>query len=222
MQARSVRDLQIALPDLALGELDPVSAPWFGDLAGARVKSGDGDGMRLDGTRLNRSRLEGIDLHAGVWRDVAVTECLFDRVDLSGARLLGLTLKRCHFIGCKLSAAHFAESTLDHVIFEDCRLDRTIFDDVHTTGPVAFVGSVLVGAVLRDCRIRHAVLAGCQLRQVAFSSCDLRGTDLRGNRLAGLSGISSLRGVVIEAAQQSELAEALKRELEMTVRGPAS
>lgn len=222
MQARSIRELHIELPDLDLGELDPVSAPWLGDLVGAHVKTGDGDGMQLTGTRLERSRLEGVDLSAAVWQDVGATGCLFERVDLSAARLTGLVLDRCHFLGCRLSSAHIAESTFSHVIFEDCRLDHATFDDVHTAGPTAFIGSVLVGALLRDCRIRGAALVGCQLRQVALSSCDLRGTDVRGNRLAGLSGISSLRGVVIEAAQQSDLADAVKRELEMVVRGPAS
>ena len=219
---RSIRELRIVLPGSDSGGLDPVSAPWSGDLDRAHVKSGDGGGMRLFGATLRSCHLDGIDLAGAAWEDVTATDCLFERVDLSGARLTGLTVQRCHFLGCRLTSAHLAESTLDNVIFEDCRLDLVTLDGVDTTGPTAFVGCVLVDAVIRDSAIRGAAFAGCRLRQVAFTSCDLRGTDMRGNRIADISGISSLRGIVIEPAQQNDLMLALRRELEITVRGPGA
>jgi uncharacterized protein YjbI with pentapeptide repeats len=222
VQTREVRELRIDLPEFGSGGLEPVSAPWSGDLDRAHVKSGDGAGMRLHGAALRSCHLDGIDLAGVVWEDVTLVDCLIERVDLSGAELTGLTFERCHLLGCRLTYAHLTESRLDHVIFEDCRLDQVRFDEVDTNGPTAFVGSVLVDATLRDCAIRDAAFAGCRLRQVTFTACDLRGTDVRGNRLADISGISSFRGVVIEAAQQNDLIQALKRELQIGVRGPAS
>jgi uncharacterized protein YjbI with pentapeptide repeats len=150
---------------------------------------------------------------------VRAAGCVFERVDLSAARLTGLKLERCHFIGCKLTWARLAESTLDNVLFEDCRLDGATFDDVATDGPTAFTGCVLVNSVIRDCRLGRATIAGCRLREVLFDGCDLRGADLRGNRLADISGIASLRGVIIEPAQLPDLTDAVMRDLDVVVRG---
>jgi uncharacterized protein YjbI with pentapeptide repeats len=220
MQTRTVRDLRIELPELNPGELEPITMPWRGNLVDAHVKSGDGARSTLLDARLRRSHLEQLDLTEALWEDVRIAGCVFERVDLSAARLTGLTLERCHFVGCKLTWARLAESTLDHVLFEDCRLDAATFDEVTTAGPTAFVGCVLVNAVVRDCRLTQAAMTGCRLRQVAFDSCDLRGADLRGNRIAEITGIASLRGVVIEPAQLPDLTDAVLRDLDVVVRGP--
>ena len=215
-----MRDLEIELPALVAGELEPVSAPWLGNLNDAHVKAGSGTRSSLLDAKLRRSHLENLDLTGVVWEDVSAVGCRFERVDLTAARLTGVTLERCHFVGCKLTWAHLAESTLDHVLFENCRLDAATLDEVNTDGPTGFTGCVLVNAVLRDCRLDRVSMTGCRLRQVAFDSCDLRGADLRGNRLAEVSGISSLRGVTIEPAQLADLTDAVMRDLGVIVRGP--
>jgi uncharacterized protein YjbI with pentapeptide repeats len=219
---RSVRDLEIELPVLDAGELEPVSAPWHGNLNDAHVKTGKSvSGVLLD-ARLRRSHLENLDLTGAVWEDVAAIGCRFERVDLTAARLTGVTLERCHFIGCKLTWAHLSESSLNHVLFENCRLDAATLDEVETTGPTGFSGCVLVNTVVRDCQLNQASMVGCRLRQISFDSCDLRGADLRGNRLSEISGISSLRGVTIEPAQLADLTDAVMRDLGVVVRGPKS
>ncbi|GAB3858173.1 hypothetical protein GCM10027610_095620 [Dactylosporangium cerinum] len=63
-------------------------------------------------------------------------------------------------------------------------------------------------------------MSGCRLRQMSFESCDLRGADLRGNQLSEVSGVSSLRGVIIEPAQLPGLTDAVMRDLGVIVRGP--
>jgi uncharacterized protein YjbI with pentapeptide repeats len=215
---RSVRDLEIELPTLAAGELEPVAAPWHGHLNDAHVKSGSGAQGSFVDTRLRRSHLENLDLTASVWEDVSVVGCVFERVDLTAARLTGVRLERCLFIGCKLTWAHLAESTLDHVLFDNCRLDAATLTEVTTTGPAGFTGCVLVNAHIRDCRLDRVAMNGCRLRQVSFDSCDLRGADLRGNRISEVSGVSSLRGVTIEPAQLADLTDAVMRDLGVVVR----
>lgn len=217
---RTVRELAIELPALD-GELEPLSAPWRGpNLNDAHVKSGHASRGSLLDARLRRSHLENLDLTGVVWEDVNVVGCRFERVDLTASRLTGLTFERVHFIGCKLTWAHLAESTLDNVLFENCRLDAATLDEVRTVGPTGFTGCVLVNAVIRDCRLGQMSMVDCRLRQASFESCDLRGADLRGNRLSGVSGVSSLRGVTIEPAQLPELTDAVMRDLGVIVRGP--
>ena len=219
MARRSVRDLEIELPALDAGELEPVTAPWPGNLNDAHVKTGNGSRTSLIDSRLRRSHLENLDLTGSVWEDVTAAGCLFERVDLTAARLTGVTLERCHFVGCKLTWSHLSESTLDHVLFENCRLDAAIFDEVSTLGPTGFTGCVLVNAVVRDCKLNHAAMVGCRLRQISFESCDMQGADLRGNRISEVSGITSLRGVTIEPAQIADLTEAVMRDLRVVIRG---
>jgi len=220
MVTRTVRELAVELPDLDPDRLAHIDAPWSGHLTDAYVKSGDGFGLRLSGARLRRTHFEGLDLSESDWEDVSVEDCLFERIDFSRARLTGLRLDRCHLLGCKLTRAHLTESVLSNVLFEECRLDATTLDDVQTAGPAGFTACVLVNAVIRDCRFDVATFDGCRLREITLTSCDLRGADLRGNRLAGIRGITSLRGVVIEPAQLADLTDAVMRDLDVVVRGP--
>ena len=217
---RSVRDLEIDLPALSAGELEPVTAPWTGNLNDAHVKDGNGTRTNLIDARLRRSRLENLDLNGVVWEDVQISGCRFEKVDFTAARLTGLTLDRVHFVNCKLTWANLAESRLSDVLFEGCRLDGASLDDVSTVGPTGFVGCVLVNTNLRDCVLPYAAMQGCRLRQMSFESCDLRGADLRGNQLSEVSGMSSLRGVTIEPAQLPGLTDAVMRDLGVIVRGP--
>ena len=219
---RTVRDLMIELPALDRGGLKPVNAPWSGNLHDAYVGTGNGVRSNLFDARLRRSHLEHLDFTETVWEDVAAVGCTFERVDLSAARLTGVTIERCHFIGCTLTFANLAETTLDNVLFENCRLNNATLTEVRTTGPTAFVGSVLVNAVVRDSSLRQIALQGCRLRQITFDDVDLRGADLRGNRIAEIVGLASLRGIVIEPAQLADLTDAVIRDLEVEVRGPVS
>jgi uncharacterized protein YjbI with pentapeptide repeats len=219
---RTVRDLMIELPTLDGGGLKPVNAPWSGNLHDAYVGTGSAVRSNFLDARLRRSHLEHVDFTETVWEDVAAVGCTFERVDLSAARLTGVTIERCHFIGCTFTFANLAETTLDNVLFESCRLNNATLTEVRTIGPTAFVGSVLVNAVVRDSSLRQMALQGCRLRQITFDDVDLRGADLRGNRIAEIIGLASLRGIVIEPAQLADLTDAVIRDLEVDVRGPAS
>lgn len=215
-----VHDIEIELPAFDPGELEPVSAPWGGNLNEAYVQTGRAIRTTLIDARLRRSHLENLDLNGVVWEDVTISGCRLEKVDFTAARLTGLTLERVHFVNCKLTWANLAESRLSDVLFEGCRLDGASLDDVNTTGPTGFVGCVLVNTNLRDCALPYAAMQGCRLRQMSFESCDLRGADLRGNQLSEVSGMSSLRGVTIEPAQLPGLTDAVMRDLGVIVRGP--
>jgi uncharacterized protein YjbI with pentapeptide repeats len=217
---RTVHDIEIELPALDPGELEPVSAPWGGNLNEAHVQTGRAIRSTLIDARLRRSHVENIDLNGVVWEDVTITGCRFEKVDFTAARLTGLTLERVHFVNCKLTWANLAETRLSDVLFEGCRLDGASLDEVSTAGPTGFVGCVLVNTNLRDCVLTHAAMQGCRLRQMSFESCDLRGADLRGNQLSEVSGTSSLRGVTIEPAQLPGLTDAVMRDLGVIVRAP--
>jgi uncharacterized protein YjbI with pentapeptide repeats len=216
---RTVHEIAIELPTLDPGELEPVSAPWGGNLNDAHVQTGHAIRTTLIDARLRRAHLENLDLNGVIWEDVTVSGCRFEKVDFSAARFTGLTLERVHFVNCKLTWAHLTESKMSNVLFESCRLDAATLGEVTTVGPTGFVGCVLVNAVLRDCVLDQAAMQGCRLRHMSFESCDLHGADLRGNQLSEIRGMSSLHGVTIEPAQLPGLTDAVMRDLGVIVRG---
>ncbi|MGH3737172.1 MAG: pentapeptide repeat-containing protein [Micromonosporaceae bacterium] len=217
MQTRAIHDQRILLPDLDIDDLDPVEVPPRLDLADALITEGDWKRVQLASTKITRTRFDAVNMNAAVWDDVSVTGSIFDRVDLSSARLTSLTLDRCHLIGCQLTGLHLSMATLKNVIFENCRLDYATFNAVRTTGPVAFIGCTLTETSLTGCKLGQAVITGCQLNRLELHGCDLYGTDLRGNPLDTITGIDSLKGATLAPDQLADLTTAVLADLGLRV-----
>lgn len=66
------------------------------------------------------------------------------------------------------------------------------------------------------CDLTGSVLDTCTLRLTEFGRGKYQGLDLRSNDLTTLRGVAHLAKVVIDRAQQAELAEALIAELDVT------
>ncbi|MFD5620539.1 pentapeptide repeat-containing protein [Streptomyces yangpuensis] len=184
--------------DFAYGDVDLRSL----DLADTQLVNG-----RLSGIRAKRVQFEAVNLHG-----VEITGS-----DLGSARWTESKLTRVHFRDCKIMGAALDGLVLDDVLFEGCKLDFAIFDKVRVTGPVAFIGSVLAEATFTDCDLSDAVLTDCTLRLTEFGTGRYRNTDLRENDLSAIRGVANLAKVRIDPGQQTDLAEALVNELDITI-----
>ncbi|TWF91089.1 pentapeptide repeat-containing protein [Kitasatospora viridis] len=140
----------------------------------------------------------------------------FDTCDLASARITDSKLSRVVFRNCKILGASLTGVALDNVLFENCKLDYTSFEQVRATGPVAFSKCVLTEASFTGCALTGAVLDACTLRLTEFGRGKYKDLDLRGNDLTSIQGVANLDKVIIDRAQQSELAEALITELDVT------
>lgn len=107
-------------------------------------------------------------------------------------------------------------TALDNVLFDNCKLDYSAFEQVRATGPVALTKCVLTEASFAGCDLTGSVLDTCTLRLTEFGRGKYQGLDLRSNDLTTLRGVAHLAKVVIDRAQQAELAEALIAELDVT------
>ncbi|MEU3572198.1 pentapeptide repeat-containing protein [Kitasatospora sp. NPDC036755] len=171
------------------------------DLSDTSLITGRVKGLRADRVQLDKARLDSVE---------------FDTCDLATARIADSKLSRVTFRNCKIMGVGLTGVALDNVLFENCKLDYATFEQVRATGPVAFSKCVLTEASFTGCDLTGAVLDACALRLTEFGRGKYQGLDLRGNDLTSLRGVAHLTKVVIDRAQQSELAEALIAELDVT------
>ncbi|WP_053693332.1 pentapeptide repeat-containing protein [Streptomyces sp. WM6372] len=184
--------------DFAYGDADLRSL----DLTQTQLVTG-----RITGIRAKRFEFEAVNLHG-----VEISDS-----DLGSARWTGSKLTRAHVRDCKLMGASLDGLVLDDVLFEGCKLDFATFEKVRVTGPVAFIGCVLTEATFTDCDLSDVVFTDCTLRLTEFGTGRYRNTDLRENDLSAIRGVANLSKVRIDPGQQSDLAEALVNELDITI-----
>ncbi|MFJ6480461.1 MULTISPECIES: pentapeptide repeat-containing protein [unclassified Streptomyces] len=184
--------------DFAYGDADLRSL----DLADTQLITG-----RIAGIHAKRVEFVGVNLHG-----VEITGS-----DLGSARWTESKLTRVHVRDCKLMGAALDALVLDDVLFEGCKFDFATFEKVRVTGPVAFIGCVLTEATFTDCDLSGAVFTDCILRLTEFGAGRYRSTDLRENDLSAIRGVANLAKVHIAPGQQTDLAEALVNELDITI-----
>ncbi|MHC3393908.1 pentapeptide repeat-containing protein [Streptomyces lavendulocolor] len=189
-----------AVQDFTFGDADLRSL----DLSDTRLVTGRIHGVRaqhvgFENLHLHRLEITGSDLQAVRWSESKLTRVVIRDTKLLGAALNGLVL--------------------DNVLFENCRLDYTMFTKARATGPVAFAGCVLTEATFTDCDLSHVVFSECTLRLTAFGPGRYRSTDLRGNDLSTVRGVTHLVRVRIGTGQQHDLVQALVNELDITIDG---
>ncbi|MFE3579135.1 pentapeptide repeat-containing protein [Streptomyces vinaceus] len=187
-----------AVQDFTYGDADLRSL----DLAEAQLITG-----RITGLHAKRVEFEAFTLHG-----VEVSGS-----DLGSARWRDGKLTRVHIKDSKLMGAALDGLVLDDVLFEKCRFDYATFEKVRATGPVVFSECTLTEAVFSDCDLSGAVFADCTLKLTEFGAGRYRATDLRGNDLASVRGISNLAKIRIDPGQQIQLAEAIVSELDITI-----
>ncbi|MFJ8162347.1 pentapeptide repeat-containing protein [Streptomyces sp. NPDC096136] len=221
MSTRTFGHATITLPELddlglSLSRVDTLDSPrgtvrdfTYGqadlrslDLSDARLITG-----RIAGLHAKRAEFEAVDLHR-----VEITGS-----DLGTARWTESKLTRVHIRDCRLMGAALDGLVLDDVLFENCRFDYATFEKVRATGPVAFTGCAFTEATFTDCDLTDAVFSECTLRLTEFGAGRYRDLDLRGNDLSRIRGVANLSKILINPAQQADLAEALVADLDITL-----
>lgn len=120
----------------------------------------------------------------------------FDKLRASGVQIYESKLKDVTFIDCKLDMANFRSTKLKRVRFESCNLIDVDF----------------AGATLEDVE-----MFDCELKDANFSSIHAKNLDLRGSRLSGVVGATSLKGAIVTTDQLFTFNHALARDLGIVV-----
>lgn len=163
--------------------------------------------------------------------ECAITDCGLDGLDLSGARLVDVTVSRC-----RAASLPARRTTWQDVVLDDCRLGGLEWYGATLTRVTLRGGKLdylnLRGATLEDVLVEDAVvgeldLGSAQVRRLRVTGSrvgrlDLTGArleevDLRGADLDTLAGPAGLTGARISEEQLLRLAPALAAHLGIVV-----
>ncbi|MEV7804959.1 pentapeptide repeat-containing protein [Microbispora sp. NPDC088329] len=217
METHTLRQTSVLLPGLDEEDL-------------TEVASLDGDKLTefsYTGARLRELSLSGVTLMSGRISELVTQRTNLNKLAVSSVELTGCDLSHLHwsdsklsrvvFRDCRLLGALLEEVTFDNVIFERCRLDYSVFVNVRAAGPVIFNSCSLREMSFTRADMTGSAAVDCDLLRTEFNGGTYRGLDLRGNDLAGLRGLSSLRKVTIDRSQLPDLARAAAADLEITI-----
>jgi uncharacterized protein YjbI with pentapeptide repeats len=215
MDSRTFGRVAVTLPDLSDGYLSNVTSLEIGRGVVQEFQYADADLRDLDlaHTHLITGRVTNLRATRVRLEEVRVDSVEFDSCDLGSAQWSDSKISRAVFHNCKIMGANLSGLTLDNVLFENCKLDYATFERIRAAGPVAFSKCVLNEATFTACDLSRAVLDSCTVRATEFGHGTYKELDLRGNKLTTVRGVSNLAKVIIDHAQQADLAEALTAEL---------
>ena len=182
------------------------------DLADLELGSRDATGATLDGCRLVRCELDGLQLTRA-----RVRHTLLDDVRATDVRLGDATLDEVLVTGSRIGALAASGGE-----WRDVRLRST------RSNLLDLRGATLVNVVLEDCVIDDLDLSGSEVRTMRLpgttvgtltvEEARLDGLDLTGGRIAAVRGVGSLRGAAVTPAQLLDLAPLLAAHLGIDVR----
>ena len=151
-----------------------------------------------------------------LFEQVEISRTVFQRTDLTGARLFdarvassdfsgadwrGVRFRRVELSGCRLLGVQLVEAYLDDVIFRDCNLESAVFASAAFKA-ARFEGCVLRGTLFEGSDLRGVVFTRCDLTNADLQGANLRGADLRGSLLDGLRvNPKDVQGAIIDPSQ---------------------
>ncbi|WP_159056592.1 pentapeptide repeat-containing protein [Streptomyces yokosukanensis] len=219
MATRTIRRTSVTLPSLDEPGLylSNVTSLEGGRGRVAEFHYGDATLRALDlaDAQLIDGRISALKIQRARFEKLRVDSVEFTGCDLSSLHWSDSKITRVVFRDCKLMGATLEDITLDEVLFENCKLDYSTLR-LRATGPVIFSQCSLRETTFHTADLRTAAFDDCDLRLAEFNGGTYRGMDLRGNNLAQLRGIASLKQVTIDRAQTLQLAEALAAEWDVT------
>ena len=192
--------------------LEPGADLEAADFADLELGGRDGTGASLDGCRLVRCELDGVQLTRA-----RIRHTLLDDVRASDLRLGDATLDEVLITGSRIGAISASGGEWREV---RVRATRSNLLDLR--------GATLANVVLEDCVIDDFDLSGAEVRgmrlpgttigTLSVEEARLDGMDLTGARVAAVRGVGALRGTAVTPAQLVDLAPLLAAHLGIDVR----
>jgi uncharacterized protein YjbI with pentapeptide repeats len=171
----------------------------------------------LESAQFERCRFTGSGFAGSPLRDVGFADVEMTSVDLSNSTARDVSVLRASITGSRLTGMRWVECGFRDVLVEDCRADLASFRFSVFKPTVVF----------RDCNLREANFQSADLRGVRFERCDLTGAQfsnaqLDGTRfadcvLAGLGGVTSLKGAIIKSTDAMALLYSLTSAMGITI-----
>jgi uncharacterized protein YjbI with pentapeptide repeats len=170
--------------------------------------SGDCSGAHVDDIELVGCVATSLRLTGSQFVRPRITDCRFERCELSGVVVEEAVLERVEFVDCRMSGAMFPEARLRHVRFAACRMDGAAFR-MAVAPHTRFDSCQLPGADLYAADLAASAFIDCDLSGADMSQAKLAGARLHGSDLTDVAGSAALRDLDIDGSQVVPLALAI-------------
>lgn len=197
-----------SVPGLAFSDLERIDAAGLrpgASLTAVELEDADLQERELTGLQVLEGRWSGIDLANANVTDARFTEMEFARVTTYNLRARKAAFHECDVIDSRIGSIDFLAATLSTVCFTHCKI-----------GYLSFSEARLSDVLFKDCTIDEIDFTGAKVDRVAFvkstaqtlnvAMASARDLDLRTLRVEQLTGIRSLRGVIIDDEQLVQFA----------------
>ncbi len=196
------------------------------------------DQLELEsGGEYSHLKVAAVELKESV-KGVYLKTCELNHCDISGLGLPETTLKECSLLTCeavgtdcnrayiedtvligsRCSGIKLYESKQKLVTYTDCKLDMANFSNARLR-KVRFENCLLQNADLTNVVFDRVEMVGCELERANFSNAQIKNLDLRGSKLAGVIGTTSLKGAIVTYDQLLELAPSLAQDVGLVIEG---
>lgn len=185
------------------------------DLEDSRV-TGEHPSVNAAFVELNGCRLEAVAMLGGHLRQSRLVDCLVIGCDLTGVVLEDCSIVRVEFHDCRMSAFQAPGCRFEDVGFLGCKLDDANFR-MSTWKRSDFDGCDLAGADFYSATMPESRLSSCNLTGAELSKATLAGSRLSNSTLDRVSGVETLRGVIISTDMLLPTALAVFGAMDITV-----
>ncbi len=168
------------------------------------------------GVYFKECRFRGLELVSAQLPELTIRDCSVADSEFSGATIAPSYIERATFDKLRASGVQIYESKLKDVTFIDCKLDMANFRSTKLKR-VRFESCNLIDVDFAGATLEDVEMFDCELKDANFSSIHAKNLDLRGSRLSGVVGATSLRGAIVTTDQLFTFNHALARDLGIVV-----
>jgi uncharacterized protein YjbI with pentapeptide repeats len=176
------------------------------ELSGRDVVSIEIDQCRYKNTNFGQTKLDR----------ALISDSVFQSCDLANLQARDCSLVRVAVTGSRMTGLQWAEGGVRDTTFENCRMDMASFrfDNFKS---VVFTDCKLTQADFQDADLRGARFERCDLTAAQFSKAQMEGTRFADCNLAGVGGVTSLRGSIVSSRDALALTYTLASALGITI-----
>jgi uncharacterized protein YjbI with pentapeptide repeats len=172
------------------------------------VLNDDGD---IKDLWLSQTRIVALELDRPELLDVRLDDC-----DISGLNATDFVARRVHMSGTRMRGVMFAKGQFEDSVIANCTTDELSFRFTKLKR-VIFRDCDLSGADFYSTTFEHVTIEGCDLQRAQFDAATSICLTITNCQLAGVSGITGLRGALLDASDLPAMSIALAREIGIKV-----
>ena len=176
----------------------------------------DLSGRSAESVEFEQCRFRNADLSGTVLERATFADCLLENSNLANLRTEKSGLQRVKLSVLRMTGVHWIDGVWRDVTITECRADLALFrfSDFHN---VIFQSCNLTRADFTNADLSGAQFVGCDLSGAQFSQATTQGTRFTNCVLAGIGGVTSLKGAIVASQDLIALSYTLAAALDIHI-----